>query len=431
MDRTRLETEGTDGRVNVAVMAATGYDYVTLGNNEGLTFPRNVLAHLYDGTPFSVVLSNWRDRETGACPPWMTPYAIKDFFGCRIAFVGLTAPFNAFYRLLGWHITDPVETLRSLASELREKQGVRAVVVLSHLGYAYDQRLADEVPGLDLILGGHTHHLLKEVVRYGNTHLAAAGMFGEYLGHVTLAIDDVDARLVGVSGGCQLVDDVPPDGRIVRMIECYKVEAERHLSQQVAELKRDLPVSWAGESPFGNLLADSLLGTVEAAELAVVNTGQLLDDLSRGIVTRKDLHRICPSPINPCLMLLEGRHLYQALEESLLTEFQNKSIRGFGFRGKRLGSLAVSGMTVTYCPDAPPYEKITDIRIGEERLREDKQYRVAAIDMFTFGIGYPSLKEGRDVTFILPDFLRDLLARQLQSETRIAQAFNQRWCPDC
>lgn len=111
----------------------------------------------------------------------------------------------------------------------------------------------------------------------------------------------------------------------------------------------------------------------------------------------------------------------------MLEEFQRIPIKGFGFRGQQLGSLAVSGMRVVYRPEAPPYEKITDIWIGMELLRDDRAYLIATIDMFTFGIGYHSLKDGDDIEFYLPEFLRDLLAKQLQRTEHVADAYRARW----
>jgi len=58
MDRGRMETEGTGGMANRAVLEATGYQVVTLGNNELLTFSRETLDRLYAGVPFSVVGTN-------------------------------------------------------------------------------------------------------------------------------------------------------------------------------------------------------------------------------------------------------------------------------------------------------------------------------------------------------------------------------------
>ncbi|MFS8579932.1 MAG: bifunctional metallophosphatase/5'-nucleotidase [Novibacillus thermophilus] len=426
MDRRRVETEGTNGQVNVAIMNETGYDYVTLGNNEGLTFPHHVLERMYDKASFQVILSNWLDLQTKKRPEWMVPWVVREWFGCRVAFTAVTAPFNDFYRLLGWVVTDPVEVLQRVVSKLRYDSRADIVVLLSHLGLQYDRVLAEKVPGIDVILGGHTHHLLETVVQHHGTFLAATGKFGEYVGEVSLTVDAETGRLLDVSGTCHAVEEAAPAENIVQLLKDYSQQADRQLAQAVIRLKKDLPLDWRGESPFGNLLADSLLNKVEA-DVAVVNTGQLLEGLSSGVVTRKDLHRICPSPINPCRILLRGKHLRRALEESLLDEFQELPIQGFGFRGKQLGNLAVAGMHVVYRPDAPTYEKIVDIRIGDHSVEDRKRYRVSTIDMFTFGIGYASLKEGDDVEFFLPDFLRDLLAKQLQRAEHIEAAFRKRW----
>lgn len=426
MDRMRVETEGTDGQVNVAIMNETGYDFVTLGNNEGLTFPHDVLDHMYEHASFQVLLSNWLNLNTKERPHWMLPYAIREWFGCKVAFIAVTAPFNDFYRLLGWEVLDPFDATRRLVAKLCEEQGVDAIVVLSHLGFPHDERLATSVPGITLILGGHTHHLLKEVVRRGDTWIAATGKFGDFVGEVKLTVDTLTGAVVAVSGGCHTVSDVEPDPRVQHLLKDYSRQAERKLREPVIELKTELPVNWEGESPFANLLADSLLEEV-VADAALVNSGQLLEGLPPGLVTLRDLHRICPSPINPCRMRLNGAQLRRALEESLLEQFQEMPIKGFGFRGEQLGSLAISGMYIKYRTDAPPYEKIIEARIGGELLRDDKRYSIATIDMFTFGIGYCSLQAGADVEFFLPEFLRDLLAKRLRKKDHIAKTFHNRW----
>lgn len=426
MDRMCKETEGTNGQVNVAILNETGYDYVTLGNNEGLTFPHDVLNRMYDHASFQVILSNWLDLRMKVRPDWMVPYVIREWFGCRVAFVGVTIPFNAFYRHLDWLVTDPVARLDKLVSQLRNEHKVNVVIVLSHLGYQYDKKLADGVPGIDIILGGHTHHLLEDIEKHRNTYLGATGKFGEYVGEIVLTIDEKTGEWIGVKGRVHPVACVEPHPRMLQLLTDYSYEADRQLSHPVIELKVDLPLDWEGESPCGNILADSLLNTVDA-DVALVNTGQLLEGLPQGRVTLGDLHRICPSPINPCRMALRGQHLRKALEESLLASFQRQPICGFGFRGKQLGSLAIAGMHIAYHPEAPPYQKITDIRVGKESFRDDEVYQVATIDMFTFGIGYESLKESDDIEFFLPEFLRDLLAKQLQQADHIKEAFRTRW----
>ena len=43
------------------------------------------------------------------------------------------------------------------------------------------------------------------------------------------------------------------------------------------------------------------------AEIGMVNAGVLLEGLEEGVVTRGDIHRICPHPINPCLLKVRGK----------------------------------------------------------------------------------------------------------------------------
>lgn len=66
MDRAAVETEGSMGQANVDIMNLTGYDAITIGNNEGLTFPADVLEHLYAGLQCPVVCCNIRETTSGA-----------------------------------------------------------------------------------------------------------------------------------------------------------------------------------------------------------------------------------------------------------------------------------------------------------------------------------------------------------------------------
>ena len=135
----------------------------------------------------------------------------------------------------------------------------------------------------------------------------------------------------------------------------------------MAQLREPLRLDWYGESPLGNLLAAGIRRWT-SAEIGLVNSGQLLQGLKEGRLTRGRLLEICPGPINPCRMLLSGADLLQALEESLLDEFMEKPIRGFGFRGEVLGVLCVDGLTVMTDSTRAPYERIIAVNVGDEPL---------------------------------------------------------------
>src|SRR5690625_7793183 len=81
-------------------------------------------------------------------------------------------------------------------------------------------------------------------------------------------------------------------------------------------------------------------------DCAILNSGLLMDQLAAGDVTYKDIHRICPHPINPCVVELTGSELMEVIRASFTKEFMELKLKGFGFRGDVLGRMLFSGLTV-------------------------------------------------------------------------------------
>ncbi|MDQ1910056.1 bifunctional UDP-sugar hydrolase/5'-nucleotidase [Paenibacillus sp. GD4] len=425
LDRMFPETEGTEGLANIAVLNATGYDAVTLGNNEGLTFSRSMLAKLYAEAQFHIVASNLPETATGELPEWALPYQILTKSGIRIGLIGVTAYFTEYYRLLGWDIQEPLQVTEQLVRKLRPE--VDVLIVMSHLGLRLDERMAQEIPGIDVILGGHTHHLLEEAQRMNQALVCATGKFGQYIGVVDLELDSVSKAILASAGFVIATEPLEEtDSEVKQVIAAYSVLARQTLSHTVAFVDRALPIDWNGDSPLGNLLAAGLRRVTEA-EIGLVNAGQLLGDLNYGPVTSGDLLALCPSPINPCRMTLTGAQLLRALEQALLPEYTEKAIMGFGFRGKVLGTLCLDGMTVEYDPAGEAGRKIHRVLVGSAPLELQRAYRIGTIDMFTFGIGYLPIAEGTHVEYLLPDFLRDVLLRELHAPGAIEDSLHRRW----
>ncbi|TVY07401.1 bifunctional metallophosphatase/5'-nucleotidase [Paenibacillus cremeus] len=425
IDRMWPATEGTRGRANIAVMNATGYDAVTIGNNEGLTYSSEVLSELYGRhAEFAVVLDNMREAQSGEVPAWAKPAHIIEKAGVRFGLIGVTARFTDFYRLLGWDIEDPFEAVRLAVEALQPQTDL--IIVMSHLGLRNDERLAAEVPGIDLILGGHTHHLLEQPLLIGDTHICAAGKFGQYVGVVDVDWDPQSRLRAGLTARVIPAAEAPQMTAVKQLIERFAGEAAEVLDQEAVRLSDAIAVDWYEESPLGNLLAAGLRRRT-GAEIGLVNAGQLLKGLPAGAISAGMLLELCPSPINPCRLKLTGAQLIQALEESLLPEFQEKPIYGFGFRGKVLGSLSVDGMEIEYEPQGEPYHKVRSIRVGAEHLVPEREYTVGMIDMFTFGIGYMSLSQGTKIEYFLPEFLRDVLLRELKSPQAIVESRAKRY----
>lgn len=425
MDRVRSETEGTAGTANVAVLNATGCEAFVPGNNEGLTFTRPQLDRMFRGASFAVLGTNLRDRAGGR-PAWLQPSLVLDKGGRKIGLIGVTAPFNDFYGPLGWHAEEPLAAVRHAVRELRGETDL--LIVLSHVGLRFDRELAERVPEIDCIVGGHTHHLLERAERVGRVLIGGAGKLGTHLGVIEFTLADGERRPVAMQGRAIRVADEEDDPEVAGLIRKFRADSRVALDRPAAELGEPMGHDPFGESALGNLLADGLRKWT-GSEIGLVNGGQLLGGLADGLRSEYDLLAVCPSPINPCSLLLRGRDILEALEQSLVEGHVRKEIRGYGFRGKVLGTLCISGLTVKYDASGEAYRRVVDVRVGRRSLEPDRLYKVGTIDMFTFGAGYPSLGKGRELTYYLPEFLRDVLREQLADRQAVRLSKTRRFIP--
>ncbi|MCS6831839.1 MAG: metallophosphatase, partial [bacterium] len=147
------------GQADVAAMNALGYTIATHGNHE-FNNTRAQWQQLAQMAKFPVVCANVMDSSTKQ--PLLKPYELMQVEGARIAVFGLVTESTRGYPATreGIEILDAIDTARRLVPELRSRADV--VVLLSHLGYEVDQRLAREVPGIDIIVGGHSHTRLAK-----------------------------------------------------------------------------------------------------------------------------------------------------------------------------------------------------------------------------------------------------------------------------
>ncbi|WP_339255042.1 bifunctional UDP-sugar hydrolase/5'-nucleotidase [Paenibacillus sp. FSL P2-0136] len=424
MDRAAVETEGTMGQANIDIMNLTGYDAVTIGNNEGLTFSKEMLSAIFTGIQCPVVCCNFLESATGEPPHWMQRRAVLEKDGIKIGLTGATAAFTSFYSLLGWDVLDPEEALREQVQLLAPQ--VDIVIILSHLGLPADQRLAENLEGVHAILGGHTHHMLEQPQMINGTAVCGAGKFGRYAGRVVFEREQPDGAFHLAEGGCTEVDPALTEELIAPAAAIHLLRGREALEETVAISDRMLPLDLQGESPFGNLLAQAVR-QFTGSPISLVNTGQLLGPLPEGNITTGMLHALCPSPINPCIVQLTGKDIRTALEQSLMAEFRNKVIYGYGFRGEVLGTLAVDGLKILYDPRVMPYDNGIAIFAGGEQLEDTKVYSVGTLDMFTFRTGYESIANGREAVYLLPHFLRDLLRMELQRPVSLDECEAVRW----
>ncbi|RBW71275.1 bifunctional metallophosphatase/5'-nucleotidase [Bacillus taeanensis] len=413
-DRAHVLTEGTKGAGNVALLNEAGYDNVTIGNNEGITFPTEDLDSLYKDAKFNVLLANLF-YENGERPAWAKPYEIHHLNnGIKVGVIGATIPFSAFYKMLRWKAVDPFELLPSLIQEVRKQADI--VILLSHLGYYDDLQIAEKLEGIDVILGGHTHHVLQHGKNVKGTLIAQAGKFGFYVGEVTMSYDTSLKQLVSCEAACVAVESIKNDGQTEELVKKWTKKGQDALKETVIALEEPLEVSWKEPSPFTKLLAQSVKEWC-GAEISMVNAGLLLKSLPKGIVTKEDLHRVCPHPINPCKVKLKGSELKEIILQALTDEMVNLQVKGFGFRGEMMGAMIYDGIEVKAERLEDGLLHASSISVLGKPINADKIYDVATVDMFTFGHLYPSIAHAKDKTYYLPEMLREILAWKFMKTT--------------
>ncbi|MBU9722151.1 MULTISPECIES: bifunctional metallophosphatase/5'-nucleotidase [Bacillaceae] len=413
-DRVHPMTEGLLGKGNTSLLNQLHYDAVTIGNNEGMTFSKAELNSLYDHANFPILLANLF-HESGERPQWAEPYRIiTTKSGIKVGVTGVTAPFYTFYKTLGWNIADPQETLTPIVSMLRPE--VDILICLSHLGLFEDEKLAEAFNDFDFILGAHTHHVLPEGKKIGNTWINQSGRSGKYTGNIKMSIDTTtDADLLELSNievRSEKIDTNMPDASTEHLLKELTEEALIKLNEEVTVLNEKMEVDWHKETPIIRLLCQGLKEWCKG-EISMLCAGVLLEDLEAGPITLKDLHKICPHPINPATVMISGERLLEIIRQAQKKDMIEYELKGFGFRGKILGAMVFDGVVIDH--ERPStYIQDKDILINGESLSKDRLYKLATLDMFTFGHLYPALSSIKEKQYYMPEFLRDILAWKLK-----------------
>ncbi|MET3576359.1 bifunctional UDP-sugar hydrolase/5'-nucleotidase [Bhargavaea ullalensis] len=398
MDRSHPYTEATLGRGNTAMLDDLGYDAVTIGNNEGITLAPDNLDALYRDASFPVVLGNLF-RADGIRPGWAVPEAfLTTPSGLRIGLLGATADFTSSYEQLGWRIGGPGAWLAAAAPQVKEHCDL--VVCLSHMGSTADDRLAEEAAGsVDIILGAHTHHVYPDGRMVGDTLIGAAGKWGHYVGEIELDVDRASGRIVRSRAAVHDTDALPaPEDDLSFDAELRK-EAGVLMGTPVFNNPSDLPGSWTHPSPLSKFFSQALR-IHTGGDCAMYNAGIFLGGLKKGGVSRMDLHSLMPHPINPCIVRLSGAELEEAYELSLDPGWPEIRLRGLGFRGEVMGKMIHHRL-----------KRSEDGRlmVGGRPVRRDHTYRLATLDLFTYGFFFPEFKQVPKEYF-MPEFIRDVLA---------------------
>jgi 2',3'-cyclic-nucleotide 2'-phosphodiesterase (5'-nucleotidase family) len=334
-----------------------------------------------------------------------TPYIVEDVGGVKVAILGLTTKdvvsIVSRTRNQGVAVSNPVSVAEILVPELRKKADF--VVALTHLGVDEDRRLA-RVPGIDLIVGGHSHTYLWEPIYvpnrnangYRGTAIVQAGRWGDRLGRVAIAIGPKGIRGLAYA----LVPVRPSEGEdraVAEMLRPFRDSIAAMVEKPI--FQNPARVSSAGledgDTPLGNFVADAILEAT-GADIAIINSGGIRAPLPQGPVTVGDVYNVLPFDNTIVIVAMKGWRVREL----------------FDFVARRLGKRGFA--QIAGAEFVIRRGRASGIKVSGRPLDSNRTYRVATIDyLYTGGDGYTMFEKAgpADRTEILTrdaaiDFLR-------------------------
>ncbi|TCP42444.1 thiosulfohydrolase SoxB [Rhodovulum marinum] len=220
----------TDGQDMVNVMNALKPDAMT--SHWEFTFGVDRVNEIVDTLPFPFLGANIFDAEWDE--PAYEPYKMFERGGAKIAVIGQAFPYlpiaNPKWMFPGLSFGVREERMAEVVQEVRDA-GADLVVVLSHNGFDVDRKMAAQVPGIDVILTGHTHDALPEPVLVGETMLIASGSNGKFV--TRLDLDVRDGRMMGFRHKLIPIfsDVIEPDADMTALIDAQRAPYTAELDE--------------------------------------------------------------------------------------------------------------------------------------------------------------------------------------------------------
>ncbi len=379
------EGDFTGGESIIEIMNELDYDALTLGNHEYDQGNENV-KRLAKMARFPFLSANIIDEKTGKRVKYAEPYIIKEIEGIRFGIFGLTTS-TSFCEGLRFGEVIPV------AEEcLKELEGKADIIIgLTHLGFdekeekeVTDYQLAESVPGIDIIFGGHYEKELHPPVispKYKTIICQTKGN-GAYLGQLDLVIDKKKKRIIKHEGKIITlwVNEYPPDEGVASLVERYASKVRKVMDEVIGEAEEAITHDVEGreESALGNWQAD-LMRNFAGTDIALQNSFGIRGDILKGKITKRDIYTISPFGNTLVTMELAGKEIRRIMEESV----------------GEAGILQVSGMKVIYNKEKPKGERILEIEIKGKPLKPKKTYSLVTNSFLAENI--ESFKKGRNI----------------------------------
>ena len=255
---------------------------------------------------------------------------------------------------------------------LRNTEKVDLVVVLSHLGFAQDAKLAAEVPGIDALISGHTHNRLYRPAWVGSTPIIQSGCHGSFVGRLDLTVDG--GKIIDVRHELICVDEgIVPDAEMATRVEDAVAPHRAFLEQSVGQVQGPLDRATSLEASMDNVLLDAIAAAA-GTRLAFSNGWRYGAPILPGAVTMKHLWNIVPT--NPPISTVElaGDELCAMLEANLERTYSPDPYCQMGGFVKRC-----RGLNMYFKMENPKGQRIEDLLVDGAPIQPGRIYRAAIL----------------------------------------------------
>jgi sulfur-oxidizing protein SoxB len=368
------------------------------------TYGEARMQELIKGLGFPFLALNIRDTE------WNEPVfdAVKMFEkgGVKIAVLGQAFPYtpvaNPRWMMPKWSFGIREDEVRAQVDKARAG-GAQLVVLLSHNGFDVDRKLAARVAGIDVILTGHTHDALPEVVTVGKTLLIASGSHGKFVSRLDLdvqggAVKGYRYKLIPL-----FADVIKPDAAMAAAVAKARAPYAKELSRVVGHADSLLYRRGNFNGTFDDLICAALLKERDA-EIALSPGFRWGTSVLPGApITVEDIHNATAITYPQVYrMAMTGERLKEVLEDVADNLFNPDPYYQQGGDMVRCGGLGYS-IDVSK-PIGQRISGMTHLKTGKP-IEPQREYTVA---------GWASVNEGTQGPNIW-----DVVERHIASEKTV------------
>lgn len=380
---TCLKTQGQD---MVNVMNALKPDAMTF--HWEFTLGSDRINKITEELPFAALGQNIFDAEWDEPSEMFPPYKMFERGGTKIAVIGQAFPYipiaNPSWMFPEYSFGIRDENMAAMVAEVRAA-GAECVVVLSHNGFDVDKKMASVVPGIDVILSGHTHDALPDPYVVGETIVIASGSNGKFVSRVDLDIRD--ARMIGYRTKLIPIfsDVIEPDKEVSALIDQQRAPYQAELSEVIGQTDSLLYRRGNFNGTWDDLICDALLSERDA-EIALspgVRWGPSM--LPGQDITREDIYNVTSMTYGEAYRSEMTGHMLNVILEDVADNIFNPD----PYYQQGGDMVRTGGLGYTIDVTKPQGERISNLTLLKtgELIDPAKAYVVA---------GWASVNEGTD-----------------------------------